>query len=78
MTRRQRSRAVEARADLILADEPSAEAYTAWFETQLHHGTMRRLLYTGYLWFGRAGLVRLTLRWRSGSRVAAWSRGRHR
>ena len=34
MTRRQRSRAVAARADLILADEPSARAYTAWFETQ--------------------------------------------
>jgi hypothetical protein len=57
MTRRQRSKMVESRADLILADEPSAEAYAAYFETQMHRGTVRRLLCTGYLWFARAGTI---------------------
>jgi hypothetical protein len=44
MTRRQRNIAVEARADLILADEASVEAYAAYFKTQMHHGKARRLL----------------------------------
>ncbi len=51
MTRRQRTIAVEARADLILADQPSVEAYTAYFENQMHHGKVRRLLSTRYHWF---------------------------
>jgi len=38
MTRRQRNIAVEAHADRILADEPSVEAYAAYFETQMHCG----------------------------------------
>ena len=55
MTHRQRNIAVEAHADLILADESSIEAYAAYFETQMHRGKVRRLLYTSYLWFARAG-----------------------
>lgn len=57
MTRRQRNLAVETHADLILAGEPSAEAYAAYFETQMHRGRLRRLLYSSYLWFARAGAV---------------------
>jgi len=57
MTRRQRNLTVEARADLILADEPSVEAYAAYFETQMHRGKVRRLLYRSYLWFARAGMI---------------------
>jgi hypothetical protein len=57
MTRRQRSIAVEAHADLILADEPSVEAYAAYFETQMRRGKVRRLLYTSYLWYARAGTI---------------------
>jgi len=55
MTRRQRSMTVEVRADLILADGPSVQAYAAHFETQVHRGTVRRLLFTSYLWLARAG-----------------------
>ena len=67
MTRRQRNIAVEARADLILADEASVEAYAAYFKTQMHHGKAPRLRYTSYLWFARAGTIlnRLGLRSRS-------------
>ena len=57
MTSRQRNKVVEARADLILADEPSVEAYAAYFETQVHRGTVRRLLYASYLWLARAGMI---------------------
>ena len=57
MTRRQRNIAVEARADLILADEASVEVYAAYFETQMHRGKVRRLLYTRYLWFARADTI---------------------
>jgi len=57
MTRRQRNITVEARADLILADEPSVQAYTAYFETQMHRGKVRRRLYASYLWFARAGTI---------------------
>jgi hypothetical protein len=45
------------RADLILADEPSVEAYAAYFETQMHRNKVRRLLYTSYLWFARVGTI---------------------
>jgi hypothetical protein len=57
MTGRQRNKVVEARAELILADQPSVEAYAAYFETQMHRGKVRRLLFTSYLWFARAGIV---------------------
>ncbi len=49
MTRRQRNIAVEARADLILADKPSVQAYAAYFETQMHRGKVRRLLHASCL-----------------------------
>jgi hypothetical protein len=45
MTGRQRSKVVEAHADLILADEPSVEAYAAYFETQMHRGKVQAVLY---------------------------------
>ena len=62
MTRRQRNIAVEARADLILADKPSAEAYAAYFETQMHRGWVHRLLMTSYLWLARAATILTGLR----------------
>ena len=55
MTRRQRSIAVEWRAALLLADQPSVQAYAAHFESQMRRGTVRRLLFTSYLWVARAG-----------------------
>jgi hypothetical protein len=57
MTGWQRTQVVEANTDLILADEPSARAYAAYFETQMHRGTMRRLPYASFLWLARAGTV---------------------
>jgi hypothetical protein len=45
----------EARADLILADELSIEAYGRHFETQVHRGRIRQLLYASYLHLARAG-----------------------
>jgi hypothetical protein len=58
MTRWRRNMAVEARAALILAYEPSARAYTAHFERQMRGGQLRRLLFTSHLRFARAGMVR--------------------
>jgi hypothetical protein len=60
MTGWQRNKMVEERAELILADQPSAEAYATYFEIQMHRVSMRRLLFTSYLWFARAG--RLVIR----------------
>jgi hypothetical protein len=57
MTGRQRNKVVQARAELILADQPSVEAYAAHFETQMRCGKVRRLLFTSHLWFARAGAV---------------------
>lgn len=57
MTRRQRNELVAVRADLILADEPAAEAYELHFEAQLRRGKVRRLLYASYAHFARAGAV---------------------
>jgi hypothetical protein len=57
MTGRQRSKVVEAHADLILADETSVEAYAAYFETQMHSGKVRRLLFISYPWLARAFTV---------------------
>jgi hypothetical protein len=45
----------ETRADLILADELSIEAYRRHFETQVHRGRIRRLLHASYLHLARAG-----------------------
>jgi hypothetical protein len=48
---------VEARADFILAEDPSVKAYAVYFESQMHRGKVRRLLFTSYLRFARAGTV---------------------
>jgi hypothetical protein len=63
MTGWQRSRVVETRAALILADLLSVEDYAAYFDTQMHRGKGRRLLFAGYLWFTRAGRVLARLGW---------------
>jgi hypothetical protein len=52
--RRQRNKVVEARADLILGGELTAEAYVAHFETQMRRIKLRRLLYISYVHFARA------------------------
>jgi hypothetical protein len=61
MTRRQRNNLVEARADLILGGEFTIEEYAVHFETQLHRGIVRKLLYNSYLHFARAGAILLGL-----------------
>jgi len=58
MTGWQHNMAVEARAELILTDEPSVRAYAAHFEAQLRRGTVRRLLHASYLWLRYAATVR--------------------
>ncbi len=55
MIRRQRNKLVEARAELILADELAAEAFALHFKAQLRRGKVRTLLYTCYVHFARAG-----------------------
>ena len=55
MNGRRDTELVEARADLILADELSAKAYGHHFETQMRHERIRRLLHAACLHFGRAG-----------------------
>ena len=45
----------ETRADLILADGLSIEAYGRHFETQVHRGRIRQLLYASYRHLARAG-----------------------
>jgi len=57
MTGRQRDKVVAARAERLLADQLSAEAYAAYFEAQMRCGGMRRLLSAGCLWLARAGTV---------------------
>ena len=52
--RRQRNKVVEARTDLILGGEPTAQAYVVHFETQMRHIKLRRLLYISYVLFARA------------------------
>jgi len=52
--RRERNKVVEARADLILGGELTAEAYGVHFETQMRRIKLRRLLYISYLQFTRA------------------------
>jgi hypothetical protein len=55
MTGGRHTEIVEARADLILCGEGSAEAYTVHFEAQMRRGTIRRLLCAAYACFARAG-----------------------
>ena len=54
MTGGQRSEAVEARADLILSGEATAEAFAGHVKAQLRRGMIRRLLYAGYVHFARS------------------------
>jgi hypothetical protein len=63
MTSRQRNKVVEVRAELILADQPSVEAYAAHFEIQMRWAKLRRLLFTSYLWLARAGRVLIGQPW---------------
>jgi hypothetical protein len=55
MIRRQRNKLVEVRADLILADEATTEAYVMHFEAQMRRSRMRKLLYTSFLQFAHSG-----------------------
>jgi hypothetical protein len=57
MIRRQRNKLVEVRADLILADEVSSEAYVIHFESQMRRSKVRKLLYTSFLQFARSGAM---------------------
>jgi hypothetical protein len=56
MIRRQRNKLVEMRADLILADEVTSEAYAVHFEAQMHRSMARKLLYASCL-FARTGAM---------------------
>jgi len=58
----QRTIVVKARADLILADKPSVQAYAVHFESQLHRVKARRLLDFRYRWFSRARALLARLR----------------
>ncbi len=55
MIRRQRNKLVEARAELISADELAAEAFAVHFKAQMRRRKVRRLLHTSYIHFARAG-----------------------
>jgi hypothetical protein len=61
MTRSQRTKVVEARADLILAVESATGEYALHFETQLRRSAVRRILYQVYLHFARSGAALLGL-----------------
>ena len=61
MTRSQRSRLVESRADLILAGESATEDYALHFDTQLRRGAVRRILSHAYLYFARSGAAQFGL-----------------
>ena len=57
MTSRQRDQLVEARADLILADKLTSEAYLVYFEAQIHRGKLRKLFDSSYAKFARSGIA---------------------
>jgi hypothetical protein len=61
MIRRQRNRLVEVRADLILANDAAAAAYTVHFEAQMHRSVARKLLTTNYLRFARRSVAMFNL-----------------
>ena len=54
MIRRQRNKLVEVRADLILADEATTEAYVMHFEAQMRRS---KVLYTSFLQFASSGAM---------------------
>jgi hypothetical protein len=55
MTRSQRTKLVESRADLILAGESATEDYALHFDAQLRRSAVRRILYQAYLYLARSG-----------------------
>jgi hypothetical protein len=55
MTRSQRTKLVETRAELILAGESATEDYALPFDTQLRRSVVRRILYHAYLYLARSG-----------------------
>ena len=61
MTRSQRSKLVESRADLILAGESATEDYALYFDTQLRRSAVRRILLHAYLYFARSGAAQFGL-----------------
>ena len=61
MTRSQRSKLVESRADLILAGESATEDYALYFDTQLRRSAVRRILCHAYLYFARSGAAQFGL-----------------
>jgi hypothetical protein len=61
MIRSQRNKIVEVRADLILDDELTAEAYIVHFEAEMRRGKVRKLLYAAYTQFSRTGVVMFSL-----------------
>ena len=61
MTRSQRTRLVESRADLILAGESATEDYALHFDTQLRRSAVRRILFHAYLYFARSGAAQFGL-----------------
>lgn len=61
MTRSQRTKLVETRADLILAGESATEDYALHFDTQLRRNAVRRILFHAYLYFARSGAAQFGL-----------------
>jgi hypothetical protein len=61
MTRSQRTKLVETRADLILAGESATEDYALHFDTQLRRSAVRRILFHAYLYFARSGAAQVGL-----------------
>jgi hypothetical protein len=53
----QRKKLVEARADLILADEIASEAYLVHFEAQIHRSKLRKFFTASYVQFARTGVA---------------------
>ena len=61
MTRSQRTKLVESRADLILAGESATEDYALHFDTQLRRSAVRRILFHAYLYLARSGAAQFGL-----------------
>jgi hypothetical protein len=57
MTSIQRKKLVQARADLILADEIASEAYLVHFEAQIHRSKLRKFFKASYVQFARTGVA---------------------
>jgi hypothetical protein len=59
MTSMQRNKLVEARADLILADDIASKAYLVHFEAQIHRSKLRKIFNASYVQFARTGVALL-------------------